>query len=709
MGKIGSLKGSVKVVASGIRGGNGVLCCQNLVRTGAGDGLRTLKRSEWAEIEKKTGEMSSEGEKIVHETSNHGSVRIFCRKEGVLQVTTGDFTPSDGNLRDVNPLGDKDMKNFSKLLEEAYESLNAQAGNGKLHFEPVMIRYRLLDSDGKTIYKSVPQIACGEEGWQLADIVEADVTKRSDENFTIGSINLWANAYSLWVELPESEERSEARELAIDMSYPLHPVDFEKDAEIRVAQASGNNPKARIGLPGTTSGMMSLNEQRIERVRKLAARADEVMRTVAVYTLGNARILEIQRNSAVSVGVVRQIEDKALAKEAGIATEDDAVVEVNLPNGFEASGMATSGDTVLYFGVKARKYEGRVPSETVDCGEGDDEIDLCVKTRLAGGKTVSRKERVRGDFAAVKVNPMTGYQSRKAIAEEITASCGGVTKGISLSLLPTEDGSQSIAVADGLKWISLEEEYEKWEESGDENDTERERRNMLLCASTGDPRKITGAVELEGRINDCKPTERTQGSWDSSKGHFYVTTDCGIEGVTATGKTGSIGVMRLCECEESGKLTQGEGVTFTATETGILRLKGGAVSVMKRDKRVRALSWLPETGMLLAVRDDGSRYLMDNDGTRYDLTKEGDDVCWTVTTRHERGERLKRLTVDMRTDNFDGEISVTGYGKGINERIACMKVKRAVREPIELGGILSPWRWMTVVTVKGKMGRSNEE
>lgn len=703
-----------KVAATGIAGGNGVMECVNLINAGVNGGLRTLTSAEWSEIKAKTTgkdeETSSGTREFERKAADYPSVTFKIREEGTMQAQTGSFTPKDGDLRRLNPLSEKDLENYSEMLESAYRSMYIQAGTGNMLIQPIILRYKLLDGEGRTLFTSLPQIAASNSGWQLCDVMEAKISKRSDTDFTIESLTLTAKAYSLWVTIPETEPESDVRTVEIEMSYPLHPLDFDEESEVRTVNASGNTPTARIGLPRATTGLASRNEERAERLRQMLAHSEKTLPTVKRFGIAGERQVMLQPESLVGVKAIRMMTDKILSEEPALNEGgNETMANVNIPHGFKAERMTSSGDTTLYSGITPLPYEGTDPKELVGFDDGDEEIRIRSTVRLTNGRAVRKEVTITGDFGSLSVNPIAGFPGKDALSMTIEAKRGNEMKGLELELTPTADAKMAINIAPDMKKRAMTAvDATTWDEPYNPPAPERLHEGTLLCGRTGDRGRITGTTRTEGAIRGCVATDRGTGSWDNSKGHFYLLTEKEIEGVTAEGKTGSISVTELCRSKVETDLTAGEGCYYGVTDEGIVKLSGGKAETIVRGMRVKRLGWSERLGMLVVLTASDVKVLIDSKGRRYEVTEEEDEFRWrgTVKTDGEaRGLKVRSVSVKIRGDDVRGNAEVTCYGKGREELLSRVSFDRNIDEPLVINGIVSPRRWLAGVRVKGTSKR----
>lgn len=694
---------TANVAAEGIAAGNGVMECQNLI--GTATGLRTLTDEEWDEIEEKADDKEAENKGFIAKAANYEPVIFTTENKGEIQVLTRSFTPKSGNLRDANPLSDTDLNTFSRSLQYSYESVMVQAGRGNMLIQPALIRYRLLDGDGKILFISMPIVVSSGKGWQLNQPLEAQITKQSDEDFTIESFRMNATAYSISVKIPEYSKESGVKAVEIQMSYQQHPFDFSEPAEVRIANESSNAPIARIGLGGATCGMKSRDDDYTERLRKLIARSEKAMRTILRVRADYNQNIMLVPEATVYPEVVNMVTDKIIAEGAEIDSrnESELIKMVSSPNGFEAEMSVESGDTILHTNLTAIPFEGFDTRERVMIEAGEDEIELTAKVMFTDNTIVEKRAEAKGNFDSLRINPLLCYPNQNVIGIEITARSGEREKRLFTPLFPTEDLNSAIFLTNDLMPMELTESEPKITSEAIRKG--RKIENAVVCALTSEPARVTGAAKTERRITGCSPTERSTNSWDSSKGHFYLTTENKIEGVTASGSIGTISITELSDIATTGGGVSFEGAFYLPCENGILKMKGGSATMLLRGIRVVRLDRSEKSGMLIVRDESGNSMLIDEKGMRYNLTNRNEDVSWTGTYKPENMMRLKRVTAKMRGDDFDGEISAKSYGKGKEEEIARLKLKRRVDEPVRVDGILSPSRRMTGVRIKGQLKR----
>lgn len=117
-----------------------------------------------------------------------------------------------------------DTQKAAATLRNALTALEERAAGAAMRVQPVWMAWQMLDSAGKVISRSEPQLICSAAGFQGADGVEMTLTRKDGKFTDCSSGSMKVNAYSVRLKIEraaDSWRRSRAASLEVIASPPL--------------------------------------------------------------------------------------------------------------------------------------------------------------------------------------------------------------------------------------------------------------------------------------------------------------------------------------------------------------------------------------------------------------------------------------------------------------------------------------------------------
>lgn len=686
----------ISVKAEGFRVGAPTRVCVNLVRdTGMGDGL--MMRPELTLSSQEHGE---NGAAVRREPGMWPPVVWRAVAQGELWQPLERFTAKDADMGSVAALTQAELRRYSVAAMGAYSALCARAEEAGLYMQPVLVRYRLTDADGVTLYVSQPTVAGLKEGWQCVEPMEADVTPLS-QGIEIGETMLRAETFSLEAQLPDYSEWPEVGLVELEVSPMLHPMDGSKDAAVAVRKDHSGNPVAAIGLPGATSWLSDLSVRRAKQVEELPGRCDRMMRTMRRLPAMAGIVTVPPPAAGVYAEWMSETDMAEGVSDAGMRL----VRELSSPHGMSARVEGRAGDTVAYGCVTPLPWPGPHPAELI-VAHGGDEVETEVVAGVTrvwfGNRMLERHgELTVAAGAVMSLTPAVTYPHPGATRIEVVVIRGEEQiLGAVAELRPSADMSRGVWVSPGLHPLAL---TEREEDAAGESLIMTERSGVVALVSVGKgSNPVAAATVCSGSVKGLIATDRSLGSWDSSRGRLYAVTTDGVLGLTVSALRREIAAMMLAPQTVNGAAVCG-GTIYAAGNRGMMRLAGATLSLVARTpKSVTDIWGVGESGLLMMTLVGGEVRAMDTDGVMTTVAEPREEIEWEATVMAHPGERLTEAVVSMVAKQFRGVVEICGSGPGGRVTLVSLTIDGAVERPLLMRRISAPHRTRLTVRIAGR-------
>jgi hypothetical protein len=148
-----------------------------------------------------------------------------------------------------------DQRSLSTDLLQAYCNADADANAAGYRLQPILARYRLLDADGNTLYISNPTLLSASDGFQGSTPISASLSDDFTQRLACSShLNVFrpeiVPCFDAYDKFP-----SAVSAMAIELSQPLCPVDFNSLAPNSISTVATNSVAVSFFIPGLSSGM----------------------------------------------------------------------------------------------------------------------------------------------------------------------------------------------------------------------------------------------------------------------------------------------------------------------------------------------------------------------------------------------------------------------------------------------------------------------
>lgn len=150
-------------------------------------------------------------------------------------------------------LATADLKNISQSLKDAYMRLTRNIADAGNFTQPVAVRYKLRDSQGRLLFTGPVTIVAAQGGWQGMDGMTSRVHADSSGHFFHADpVNLTLRHFTLAIDLPGNKAQYSAPTAGVYAEVyvlpQLHPLDISTNAEYRMSDTAGRPKHSQYGF-----------------------------------------------------------------------------------------------------------------------------------------------------------------------------------------------------------------------------------------------------------------------------------------------------------------------------------------------------------------------------------------------------------------------------------------------------------------------------
>lgn len=516
---------------------------------------------------------------------------------GIISVPTEGVTFAKSYEKWGSRLAIADIRSLSASLKEAYLRLTSTIADAGDFSQPVAVRYKLRDINGKLLFTGpVTVITAQGRGWQGMDGMTARVHADSDGYFThADSMSLSMRRFTLAIDLPGNREEYET---AVDGIYAevyvlpqLHPFDASTNAEYRLSTTPGEEAMT-VWLPGATLGRAPLTSRLTRNLMLAPAYMEQHEIKIATIThpfTRRPRRVEIPIPDSCSELHRTASDDNAAwrAMSYKVATDSEMLgIRLGNPHSFSAGCVCRSGRNVVWGNIRRTPFKG---FDLNSLSTGDITVPVTrasIRVTLTGidGKeiqVVRDMSAMASDglfIASDTLSPMVMYPDPSAslIEVRIERQDGSVGE-TSIHLTPSADRRCAISLSPSLSPLTLTATDIPFAPYTADNASEY-MPSTTGIANPATPDTIIGALDCcnGGSITNIIPAWQANASWDYGAGRFYIMASSGIYGLAAD--CTAVNRMKSSLIDPRGSVLSHCAVM---TPHGVAALAGGDLILLK--------------------------------------------------------------------------------------------------------------------------------
>lgn len=603
-------------------------------------------------------------------------------------------------------LGSKNHAAISAAMRSAYEVMASGCYTTDRYCQPVLARVKLKDSDGNLLFTGPIVCLCASDGWQALGSIASTVTRNGDGAFQfMNEATMSINTYKLCLTLPGEAALTDAQKRAfacvataeIYVTPQFHPFEPGGMCDFRCEGGGAQTGVLRMWMPGATENGQPLTarftsalasalthmEAMEQRVAVIPKPFSGERRTVTVNRKDDARGENIITEKSAITAVMSQPLKETL--------DTQRLNEFNAPHSFTARYGCPSGSNVAWGNLQRLLFSG-YDGNALSAGtpiNAVKETSIRVTLLRSNGTEVKVVNTSPGHSTSGALSPLLTYPDARAVKIEIKMHMtDGNCKLCERSLTPTPDGKMAYWLEYGAKQILPETSTGSYTPFTPSGSCETASPLSVAVAPIGAPTSLFAVAECaDSPITGIIPSWRANATWDYASGRFYLLTRSGLAGVgvSENGKLrASLIDSRVPKC---AVMTPHGVVAATGSDISIV---GGtrAVTLLRNVEclhlgydSIKDEIWVADTNRVTVISPaTGAYYYRTNFkadslttlcGRLYITAKRqillagaeikllSSDIAWSVMLPSSSA-RHSSYTLDLRAENFEGEISVSG-------------------------------------------------
>lgn len=578
---------------------------------------------------------------------------------GTLRQTCDGLTSGKGSdLSAGEELCATDLRNLTRGLTGAYRRMMGEAGESGLWVQPVIARCRFLDCHGSTLHLSSPQLLGVGDLWQCMGPVDGEVTRRSDTDFTIGSLTLSAEAWRLNAVIPSRQDTGmeQVAEVAVETTAVIDPVDASGTCEVSFVRKRDNAPVCRASLPGTSIGMSASTGVQRKRVMDLLSAGDRAWKVRGRFIPGESGMTVTVPAPAYDVSRSELMSGLRLSRPCPSDERERLLAAMMMPNRFEAAFGIRVGSSLVWGDVRPIAFPGYGASELFE--PGSEEVSAEVEVLSAGGLVARRS--VSGSGLSRTLRPVVIYPNPMASRMRVLFD-DGEAKEIALHGCGMTAAGFTSGVFSGDAAGNAEAP------EGDEAVYGRVFSGYVVSADAAEPRVPLRAVSVCGcGLSGLCEAVRSRSSWDFGKSHLYAFSGEGIFAVCFSGDKGYASATRIDRrAALHGGAVSPEGV-YVPVEGGLAVVNGARVTgFLELPADAQKVAWDVERRLLLCEGVDGRLFWV-SPSHEVSLVGEPGEIVWLAELEYAQAKGALMVEVDMKCTGFSGIVWVESVGTGLS-------------------------------------------
>lgn len=525
----------------------------------------------------------------------------------------GPYVHGEGRLAPV------DQKYLTVDALRAYRNLISTAADYGEMIQPSLMRYRMVDSRGESLYESPVVLVSADAGFQVMGSLSMGV---STDRTTRNGATLYAKGYKPALMLtsepdPVWAERVEAIEVLA--SPQIHPIDFEGECNGRVMSTD----VITFNLPGT-GGIEGESEYLRSLVSRMVELSEQTMRVVArIERPFGPRGLIVgtrQRMNVLRMADARaewRQQQRLLAKHYYPAT--GVIERFASPHRFTASMVARAGAVLLYANPVQLPFAGHsLESMATRFVDGAWSASVVVTLGDEGEQVVWSGSGT--GKCPHGISPVLSYPSQRATSMTIYfTDPTGRSYRHEMPLTAVPGRELAYYVHPGLKPWNLSTIVGGWSRP-EPTAKPRPLEGYVVAALTPRPHTLLSALKVSpSPIKALTAASRSASAFDFGKAHFYAASAWGICSIATSGTSilASASLIDRRGVSSPSMMTVGADRSYALASGDLLELSGNRTTVLARNIGAKGIGWSSAHGgeLWLIGMDGKARVYHPEDGS----------------------------------------------------------------------------------------------
>lgn len=429
--------------------------------------------------------------------------------EQEITTSVGQCGLSGSYDRSTKELNRSDNANLTADLKEAYKRLRDKSRHADMAIEPILTRYRYIDDNGETVYRSAIKLITSTSENTLIKITGCGISENTREEFDVS-----ATGVRVKLRTPGSNANMAKliRKIIVEVSPAIPCVDtnIARTENHLIMQDS----LLRFYMPGCSTDM-STDEDCLK---------DKCLKMLRSFDKTAIPMLEIEdpfgENSDQEF-ILKIPETEADIKNLP-ENPEEGLTSFQLPHHFTAKTGATNGNTRLWGGIVQLPSKGwGIKDLTVET-DFDKGWKSCIIVEKSGGeKAVSTDQGESG--APISITPLLYYPSADATAMEIRIETSDGTTVYRTALKCLPGSGLSIPETFDLTPVRLTYSKEIIYEEVSGAPTPKSIEGICISATRAHPlTAVSARLVADGEIQRITRASASSSAWDYSRSRFYV-------------------------------------------------------------------------------------------------------------------------------------------------------------------------------------------
>lgn len=473
------------------------------------------------------------------------SPKIMKGDESEVWTTVEEAKLTRTYERQSSRLAATDNRRLTADLLKAYNEIMDSAFHDNRSPEPLLLRYRWLDNEGRTVYEGPVKLLCPSSN-NFSNEMSCSISEGERNSFNISAI-----AFSIEIETAKTEEswRRRVSTLIIEGASWIATVDGGKrTTEARVAQ---NGTLIRFYMPGAAVNMTTDKECRRYRAINTLAEFDKRKTTLLriddpfgangskVYRLPLTQMLKGEASTIAKTSIETANHSRYQRKEG----HELLWQRLSLPHRFSAMQSGVNGEATLWGDIRLKLFDGWDVRDVATEFDRNASWRGYVCVEMADGERKAVWSGQGATDAPTALSPLLYYPSEDAIAIEIEIATGAGTSHHRVDLMPI--AGQGIACNPDFDFDDVRLVFESGRRFSvpvgklpDEHYSE-----LVVSTDFNDELKVvdTAKINSSGIIGLTAATASSS-AWDFDRHRFYTFSKDGIfmAVVSARGKISAL-------------------------------------------------------------------------------------------------------------------------------------------------------------------------
>lgn len=387
------------------------------------------------------------------------SLRLSATGAGSYSATSAPRTLSK-DFPTSGVLSSADIEGLGADLTEAYCRCADDALGAGAYVQPALVRYRLLDAQGRRIFESMPVLlsrdcrGVSEPGEAVERAVSADGTVAAS---TL-TLDAWQPQLTIPRGFAESARGAAAVELLVGPQF--HTLLPAAEATATAVQR-GTERAVRVSLGGRRAGLtLQTEEASRSRLATVLARLDELETCVARVALGSLPAASDYSLVPGPSGRAAGAEESAAKaqKTLGTAPRRDELPLLMFPNRIWGRAVASDAGACAWANLRALRFGAYRPGQMAvsrDTAESATRWRMGVCVRFADGREQVAAEEDGEGGAPLRLSPVLSYPAADAVEMRVQMVRGTSTFDRTFPLTPDPTGRMALYVSPGFAAIDL--------------------------------------------------------------------------------------------------------------------------------------------------------------------------------------------------------------------------------------------------------------